>query len=438
VTLQPLKEGGPLKMSIKGDNAIELSDVLVGEVWLCSGQSNMAMTVSRSANFDAEQSAADLPKIRMFTVARKASETAADDCEGRWTVCAPESVGGFSATAYFFGRTLHRELGVPVGLINSSWGGTPVQAWTSPAEQEKLPQLKPLLDDWKSQIAGYDPDQTQARYEKQMARWQEAAKKAKAAGKKPPRRPRPPVDPRVASHRPGNLYNGMIAPLVPYALRGAIWYQGESNANRYDPKLYGLQLKTMIYDWRYAWVDCEMPFLYVQLPNFQAPQQQPVETNGWVIVQEQMLKTLAVPHTGMAVTIDVGEANDIHPKNKQDVGKRLALWALGTTYGKGGTYCGPLFKSAAAKDGALVVEFDHVGDGLVARGDKLAGFALAGADRKFVWADAKIVGDTVEVTSPEVKQPVAVRYAWAANPVGNLTNKTGLPASPFRSDDWEE
>jgi sialate O-acetylesterase len=194
----------------------------------------------------------------------------------------------------------------------------------------------------------------------------------------------------------------------------------------------------MVYDWRYKWVDCKMPFLFVQLPNFQTPQQQPVETNGWVIVQEQMLRTLAVPNTGMAVTIDIGEAADIHPKNKQDVGKRLALWALGTTYGKGGTYCGPLFKSATQQDGAMVVEFDHVGDGLAARGDKLTGFALAGADRKFVWADAKIVGNTVEVTSPEIKQPLAVRYAWAANPVGNLINKADLPASPFRSDEWEE
>jgi sialate O-acetylesterase len=226
--------------------------------------------------------------------------------------------------------------------------------------------------------------------------------------------------------------------LVPYALRGAIWYQGESNANRYASELYGLQLITMIRNWRRDWSNDQLPLIYVQLPNFKAPQQQPVETDGWVIVQEQMLKALAEPHMGMAVTIDVGEANDIHPKNKQDVGKRLALWALGTTYGKQLTYCGPLPKSFAKQDGKMVVAFDHVGGGLVTKGDQPTGFAIAGADQRFVWAAAKIVGDTVEVSSPEVKDPAAVRYGWAPNPKGNLFNKDGLPASPFRSDDWKQ
>ncbi len=438
VKLDPLKSGAAHTLTVAGNNSIEINDVLAGEVWLCSGQSNMAMSVSRSANFEQEQAAADLPQIRMFTVGRTAAETPQDDCQGQWTVCGPETVGGFSATAYFFGRTLHRELDVPVGLINSSWGGTPVQAWTVLADQQKLPELKPLFADWENQIAAYDPDRAKTVYERQLAAWPEKVKQAKAAGKRPPRRPQPPVDPRLNSHHPGNLYNGMIAPLVPYALRGAIWYQGESNANRYASEHYGLQLKTMILNWRRDWSNDEMPFLYVQLPNFKAPQQEPVETDGWVIVQEQMLKTLAVPHAGMAVTIDVGEGNDIHPKNKQDVGKRLALWALGNTYGEELTYCGPLPKSSAVQGGKIVVAFEHVGSGLVAKDENLAGFAIAGADRQFVWAQAKIVGDSVEVSSPDVAAPAAVRYSWAPNPIGNLFNGEGLPASPFRTDDWQQ
>lgn len=438
VELEPLKSVGPHTLKVSGNNSVEINDVLVGEVWLCSGQSNMAMPVSRSAKFEQEQAAADLPQIRMFTVNREAAESPQDDCEGQWTVCNPETVGAFSATAYFFGRTLHRELGVPVGLINSSWGGTPVQAWTAVADQEQLSELEPLFADWKTRMADYDPERAKAVYERQLAAWPEKVKQARAAGKRPPRRPQPPVDPKLNPHRPGNLYNGMIAPLVPYALRGAIWYQGESNANRYTSELYGLQLKTMILNWRRDWSNDKMPFLYVQLPNFKTPQKEPVETDGWVVVQEQMLKTLSVPHTGMAITIDIGEANDIHPKNKQDVGKRLGLWALGTTFGKDLNYCGPLPKSSVVEDGKIVVTFDHAGSGLVAKGEKLTGFAIAGEDRQFVWADAKIVGDSVEVASPDVKSPVAVRYNWAPNPIGNLFNKEGLPATPFRTDDWDQ
>jgi len=230
----------------------------------------------------------------------------------------------------------------------------------------------------------------------------------------------------------------MIEPLAPYALRGAIWYQGESNAGGATANLYGLQLATMIGNWRQRWGQEDLAFEWVQLPNFRTPQKDPVETSGWVIVQEQMLKALSVPNTGMAVTIDVGEANDIHPKNKQDVGKRLALWALGTTYGKQLVYSGPLYKSMSQADGKISVRFEHVGEGLRAKGDKLTSFAIAGEDRKFVFADAKIVGsDTVVVSSGEVAKPVAVRYAWAANPEASLFNCAGLPASPFRTDSWD-
>ena len=439
VRLGALEAGGPLQLVVQGKNRIEVADVLVGEVWLRSGQSNMAMTVSRSKDFEQEQAAAEHPQIRMFTVARETAETPQEACKGEWQVCSPQTVGNFSATAYFFGRELHRRLNVPVGLINSSWGGTPVQAWTSLPVQQAEPKLAAMLDSWKQQIAGWDPDAARERYEKQLARWKKAAAGAKAEGKQPPRRPQAPVDPRKSPHRPASLYNGMIAPLAPFALRGAIWYQGESNAGGPQANLYGLQLSTMIRHWRQLWQAGDFPFLWVQLPNYRAVQQQPVETSGWVIVQEEMRKTLAVPNTGMAITIDIGEADDIHPKNKQEVGRRLALWALGTTYGEPIVYSGPLYKSAKPEDGRIVVEFDHAGEGLKTRdGGPVKGFAIAGEDRSFVWADARIEGNRVIVSSAAVKQPVAVRYAWASNPVCNLVNSADLPASPLRSDDWEQ
>jgi len=437
VKLDALEAGGPHTLKVQGGNTVEIKDVLVGEVWLCSGQSNMAMSVRGCLNFEAEQAAAKLPNIRMATVSRKPAETPQTDCKASWAVCAPDTVGGFSATAYFFGRELHKALGVPVGLINSSWGGTPVQSWTCLEDQQAEPKLKELIDSWTKRIEAYDPDKAQAAYAKQLAAWQERAKKAKADGKRAPRRPRKAGDPRMNSHRPANLYNGMIAPLAPYGLRGAIWYQGESNAGRYSAELYGMQLAMMISNWRRLWGQGDFAFEWVQLPNFRTQQTQPVETSGWVIVQEEMLKALKVPNTGMAVTIDIGMAKNIHPKNKQDVGKRLALWALAKTYGKDNVACGPLYKSMSKQGDKIVVTFDHVGEGLLAKGgEKLKGFAIAGADKKFVWADAKIEGKTVVVSSAEVKDPAAVRYAWAVNPICNLYNQVHLPASPFRTDDW--
>ena len=437
VKLDAMEAGGPHVMKVVGSSTVELADVLVGEVWLCSGQSNMAMSVRGCNDYQQEQAAADLPKIRMMAVARTPAETPQEHCKGTWAVCSPQTVGGFSATAYFFGRKLHKDLGVPVGLINSSWGGTPVQSWACIEDQQAEPKLAELMASWKKQLEAYDPAAAKARYEKQLAAWQEKAKAAKAAGKRAPRRPRMAGSPRLSSHRPANLYNGMIAPLAPYAIRGGIWYQGESNAGRYKSSLYGMQLAMMIRNWRRLWGQGDFPFEWVQLPNFRTPQKEPVETSGWVIVQEEMLKTLKVPNTGMAVTIDVGMANNIHPKNKQAVGKRLALWALAKTYGKDVVACGPLYKSMSKSGGRITVTFDHVGGGLLAKGGKLEGFALAGPDTKFVWADAKIEGDKVVVSSAEVKDPAAVRYAWATNPKCTLFNKAGLPASPFRTDNWD-
>lgn len=443
VTLDKVAATKPLTLTVAGKNTITIKDVLVGEVWLASGQSNMAMRVNRCKDFDKEKGAAKFPSIRMFTVGRKPATSPQKDCTGRWVVCSPDTVGGFSGTAYFFGRKLHRELKVPVGLINSSVGGTPVEAWTSLDAQTAAKSKRTksgdktiayVLNKWRMLIASYDPKLTQEVYEKRLAAWKIRAKKARAAKNRPPRRPRRPVNPTLSTHRPANLFNGMINPLIPFAIRGAIWYQGEHNASREYPELYGLQLKAMIGDWRKRFGQGDFPFLWVQLPNFRAVQTKPVEPSGWVTVQEQMLQTLSVPNTGMAITVDVGEARDIHPKNKQAVGRRLALWALGTTYKKEIVHSGPIFGSAKFDGSKAVLTFQHTGKGLKSRDGDLKGFAIAGEDGRFVFAKAKASGKTVTVWSDQVKNPKAVRYAWAANPVCNLVNSAGLPASPFRTD----
>ena len=432
VTFDALKPGQTLTLAVKGKNTLAVQDVLAGEVWLGSGQSNMAMTVNRCNDLGKELAAANIPAIRMFTVERVVGTEPKSDCKGQWIVCASNTVGNFSATAYFMGRELQQKLGVPVGLINSSWGGTPIEAWTSADALAAVPAFKPLLDQWTARTATpWDKEKAMAGYEKQVAAWKEKAKAAKAAGKESPRAPKKPVDPRLDPHHPANLYNAMIAPLIPYAIRGAVWYQGESNANDLTAPLYGLQLETKIADWRKRW-GSEFPYAWVQLPNFRA------SDRHWPLVREGMLRTLKEPKTGMAITMDIGEAGDIHPKNKQDVGRRLALWALGSVYGqKVASICGPLPAGHAIKGGEVVCSFTHADGGLVAKGGELKGFILAGADQKWVPANARIVGDTVVVSHPDVKVPVAVRYAWAADPVCNLFNGVGLPASPFRTDTFQ-
>jgi sialate O-acetylesterase len=439
VRLDALHVGEPLQLQAKGaKNTVTLSDVLVGEVWLCSGQSNMEMSVWGVANKEAEIKAANHPRIRMYFIDHIPAKTPQAQRNGHWSVCNPQNVGGFSAAAYFFGREIEKQLGVPVGLINSSWGGTPVQTWTSIKAHEAVPQLKPMVDDLRCQEDFYVSGKAKAEYEQRLAGWEKAAAAAKASGKEfKDEKPQPPQDPALSPWAPAALYNGMIAPLAPYAIRGALWYQGESNAGS---PIYGIQLATLIANWRDDWKQGDFPFLSVQLPNFMAPQSQPSESvGGWPLEREQFLKLLdTVPNTGMAVTIDIGEADNIHPRNKQDVGKRLAHWALAKVYGKDVVASGPLYKSSRQADGKIVVEFNYVNGGLAARdGVKLTGFAIAGADKKFVWADAQIVGDTVVVSSPAVAAPLAVRYAWANNPPCNLVNKAGLPASPFRTDDWK-
>jgi sialate O-acetylesterase len=291
----------------------------------------------------------------------------------------------------------------------------------------------------KRAIETYDPEKAKQQYAKQLEAYKKVVAKAKADGVATKARPpRHPVHPRLSPSSAARLYNGMIAPLAPYGLRGAIWYQGEADAG--GAPRYGLQMRTMIADWRGAWQQGDFPFLFVQLPNFMALQQKPSETSGWPLIREQFLKTLSVPNTGMAVTIDIGDADDIHPKNKQDVGRRLAWWALAKVYKLGLPASGPLFRSAKKAGPAMFVEFDCCGALEARGGGPLKGFAIAGKDRKFVWAEARIQGAGVLVSSPEVREPEAVRYNWAnnPNPLGNLVNQADLPASPFRTDDWPE
>jgi sialate O-acetylesterase len=369
---------------------------------------------------------------------KESSGTAAEPQErtsGKWTVCSPETVGGFTATGYFFGREIHQKRAVPVGLINSSVGGTPIESWTSMAAMKDKPEFKPLFDSWEQRTASYDPEKAKAQYEKQLAAFKAAQKDPKQKGKRR-RGPRKPQDPKLHTHHPGNLFNGKIAPLIPYAIRGAIWYQGEANAKSDESsRLYATQLPLMIQDWRTRWKQGDFPFAWVQLPNFKKRNEDPGAPSAWAAMRESMMKSLAVKNTGMAITIDVGEAGNIHPKDKQAVGKRLSMWAMAKVYGQQGASSGPLPKGHKIDGDKVTVTFTHTDGGLVAKEGDLKGFALAGADKKWHWASAKIEGEAVVVSCPEVKQPVSVRYAWGDNPDCNLFNGAGLPASPFRTDE---
>lgn len=414
----------------KPDRKVQVTDVLVGEVWLGSGQSNMAMGVSGVRDFEAEKAAANLPLIRMFNEKSSAAKTPPSDAKGKWSVCTPDTVGYLSATLFFFGRELHRELKIPVGLINSSVGGTPIESWISAEAQAKVPELKPALAADAKATTGVDEAKMKADYEKVLVRWKAQAAKAKAAGQLLPRKPKDPLEQRNRRGGPGGLFNGKIAPLIPYTIRGVVWYQGEANSHPGKGALYQYQLPTLVQDWRTRW-DAKLPFAWVQLPNFQR------DGEDWMLVREAMLKTLRVPKTGMAITIDIGDPRNIHPTNKQDVGKRLALWALGEVYGqKVSASSGPLPAGHKVKGADVVLSFTHTEGGLQAKGGDLKGLVIAGEDHQWKSAQARIEGDKVIVSSPDVKKPVAVRYAWATNPDCNLFNGAGLPASPFRTDDW--
>ena len=437
VMLGPLKAGGPWEMTVAGKNTIIIHNVLAGEVWVCSGQSNMEMAVKNNPplawggvmNADQEAAAGNFPMIHLFTVAHALSSQPQTDVKGQWVVANPETVGNFSAAGYFFGRDLHRALKVPVGLIASSWGGTPAEGWTSSAALEADPELKTLADSWRQKIAEF-PQLLETR-QRDLAEAEKSAEEAESSGKLAVTLPVVPPDPRSNPWRTAGLWNGMMAPLTSYAIAGAIWYQGESNA-RYAYQ-YRKLFATMIQDWRRAWGEPDSSFLFVQLASYGLVN----PPSDWGVLRESQAETLALPKTGMAVAADIGDSQNIHPKNKQEVGRRLALAAEAVTYGRKVESSGPAFESAHAENGTLRVQFGHLGGGLVAHGAKLVGFEVAGEDQKFVAADARIEGKFVVLSSPHVSKPVAARYAWAADPKCSLYNKIGLPAPPFRTDDWK-
>ena len=427
-----------------GKEKIEIQDVLVGEVWFASGQSNMFYTMNRSPEYAGLIAESNHPALRMFNAPLVTAEEIQEDIEGSWKAATPETVPDYSAVAFFFARKLHLEMGVPVGVIKSAWGGKPVETFTSREALNTLPGTRALVDAMLKDEASYDQAKADAAYATKLEKWKTtmAAAKGKSAEerKRLPKKPDAPKRPLLTEGKPGVLYAAMIHPFVGYTMRGAIWYQGEGNA-RPGAVPYDQTLPLMINDWRKRWAD-EFSFYYVQLASYHAPSTAPGTPDSWALTQDRMRLVLGTtPKTGMAVTNDVGEANDIHPKNKKDPGERLARWALAKDYGKQLIYSGPLFKSSEVKDGAIRVAFDQSGTGLKSRdGGALKRFEIAGADKKWKWADAKIAGkDAVIVSSAEVAAPVAVRYAWAANPEGaNLVNSDGLPASVFRTDDWDD
>lgn len=565
ITLPALAAGGPFRLTIAGNRTLTLRDVMVGEVWICSGQSNMAFALGGTATAAVDVPDANYPEIRLFKVhPRSALEPLQTTPGAVWTISSPETARGFSAVGYLFARKLHKELGIPIGMVQSAWGGTTAESWTSPAALRSTADLAPIIRRWdeldaqsKELAAGSKPfDLTFDNFELLRAiggveslhplwsyNWDQARNSmfeliaaplvrsglavrtsgamepdeapVLSAAFRPHRQVRDlsdfmglrfysrgngafkltfqqpsgqdsddygtgifeatpdwqainvrfadlkqsgwgvkrlltpealngfrlqplrsgdPAGQPAASLSPGSLYNGMIAPLAPFAIRGALWYQGEGNAGR--ALQYRSLLPVLIRSWRALWNHGDFPFLIVQLPDFGAPAEEPRDSS-WAELREAQLLTLKVPNTGLAVTVGLGEAGNVHPKRKTEVAERLALWALGTTYGKDVVYSGPLYDSVSVEGNSMRVHFRYAGRGLQALGGTvLKGFAVAGANRKFYWADSRIEGRSVVVWSPRIPAPAAIRYAWSGSPDCNLANAEGLPASPFRTDDW--
>jgi sialate O-acetylesterase len=382
VELKALPASGPHTLTIEGANKIELANVLVGEVWIASGQSNMQWSIRAAEEPEKITAEGNHPRIRLFTVKRGGAAEPQENVEGRWVECSPQTVGDFSAVAYHFGAALHKQLDVPIGLISTNVGGTAAQRWTPKEVLESAEELKKYAD----------------------------------------------------QKNASDLYNAMIHPLLKFSIKGAIWYQGESNAG--EANRYRALFPAMIKSWRDRWDQGDFPFLFVQLAPFMDIAKEPQES-AWAELREAQLMTLSKsPHTAMAVITDVGDEKDIHPKPKKPVGERLALAARALGYGEKVEYSGPIFESLTTSGERAILRFKHSGEGLEARGEKLTGFTIAGEDKKFHIAEGKIEGDTVVVSSAEVAQPMAVRFGWANYPVVNLWNKNGLPASPFRTDSW--
>lgn len=423
--LMPEHAGGPYTLTVQGSSTVTLSDILIGDVWLASGQSNMEIPLNGFPgnavikNAQQEIAQANLPTVRLLRLAKKTSDFPLNDISATWTACTPQTAAEFSAVAYFFGRDINAREHVPIGLIDSTWGGTPVESWIS---------LDGIAPD-----AGLMPIYASLA---EMAREQNALipiiakekQEDEAAAQANQPRPQHPWHPSLASWIPSGIYNGMIAPETPYTIKGVIWYQGEANSHPKRAPMYARLFPTLIADWRQKWKEGNFPFLYVQISNFESPKE------DWGTIRDAQRRTLAVANTAMAVSLDVGQADNVHPPDKQTVGSRLALAARSMVYGEQLEYSGPLFRTATIDGPAMRIWFDHAKDGLTSRGPELEGFEIAGADGKFVPATARIDGLTVVVQAQSVSNPRAVRYAWASFTKANLFNKEGLPASTFTSE----
>jgi sialate O-acetylesterase len=434
VRLKKLKAGGPFEMTIAGRNTVTVKDVLVGEVWLGSGQSNMVFNVSKKGHppyglLDEEQeiAAANYPQIRMFTGKPTKAFEPQQEIVGEWIVCSPETVGDFSAVGYLFARDLQRELKVPVGIVLEAYGASTAEAWLPRETVAGDPRLKPLLDRFDARVSFYKahPGGTDE------GATDEGAPAGPQTLNARPGKPGPLRDPVQDQHQPTVLFNGMIQPVLPYAIRGVLWYQGESIVGgKAGVELYPHTMETLVKEWRQRWGEGQLPFYFVQLAALKNVSNNPA-------VREAQAQLLKVPGTAMAVTIDIGDPTNVHPKNKEPLGERLTTIALVKAYGRKGEYSGPMYESSKVEGGTVRVKFSHAA-GMMAKGGELKWFQVAGADEKFVDAVAKIEGDTVVVSSVAVSAPVAVRYAWDDYPEGcNLYNGAGLPAAPFRTDTWD-
>jgi sialate O-acetylesterase len=419
--------GGPFTLTIIGNNKIDVKNVGIGEVWLCSGQSNMEFPLQKITtwktgvlNYESEIAKANYPKISMFTVTKAVAQEPQKDVEGIWEVCTPTTAGNFSAVAYYFGVELTKALNCPIGLIHSSWGGTPAESWTKKEVLEKDPALSSILTNYEKEVQNYNA--SSEAYKVALAKWKEnnAATPSSAGAA-----PKKPAEPTQNSKSPAKLYNGMIAPLIPYTIKGVIWYQGESNSDR--AYQYRKLFPALINSWRKDW-NSDFPFYFVQIAMHykQLPE----------LREAQLLTMQSTPKTGMAVITDVGDSLDIHPRNKEVPGKRLALWALAKTYHKTAlSYSGPIYESMKIDGNHIVLKFKNA-EGLMAKGESLTEFEIAAADQKFIAAKATIKGNEVWVSNADLKNPKVVRFAWKNFCRPNLYNAAGLPASPFRTDNW--
>jgi sialate O-acetylesterase len=418
--------GGPFRVEVKGSNALSLDDVMIGDVWFASGQSNMEMPLkgfpgnASIKNSEAEIQSANQPKIRLLRIRKNTSPYPLSDYQDTWTTCTPQTAADFSAVAYFFGRAISEKENVTVGLIDSTWGGTPAEAWTSFQGLTSDASLMPVFSAWGTMMdAQTDMPLVQAADQ----RSDEAAEKAHTP------KPRHAWRPEPASWGPAALYNGMVAPAIEYGIKGAIWYQGESNAGAARAPIYDKVFGAMITDWRRHWHEGDFPFLFVQLANYKAS-----SADLWPTVREAQRRTLSLAHTGMAVTIDVGDPGNIHPADKQSVGERLALAARSIAYGEKLEFSGPLFRQAGTDGQDMRVWFDHAEGLMTKEGGAPEGFEVAGAERNYRPASARLEGHSVLVSSPEVAEPRYIRYGWKDVPRVNLYNSAGLPASPFSSE----